>query len=293
MGLKRLYDEAWQSLIKPTKSSFQKTVLTHNMTTINQTPIIYEDLTIPSDNNLNISGSFYHSQTLSKELLDIVIYLHTRGGNRLEGLFLVPILLPKIGVVIFDFIGSGFSDGEYITLGYKEALDIERVVNFMKQNHSVGKIILWGRSMGAVASILYASKKTCRISGLILDSPFSCFRRMIYDIITSRRTVPTCLIDIVMHFILKTVKNKTGVNLYHIKPIEMVHKVDVPCFYIVSHNDLISRPDKVKDLYLKTGSKIKEFHLTQGEHNSNRHKEVILKAMYFVLMALSLEKTVF
>jgi len=292
MGIKRLYDEAWQALIKPGKSSFSKTTLTHNLTTINHVPIVYEDLIIPSDNQLNISGSFYHPQLSPNEPLDIVIYLHTRGGNRVEGLFLVPILLPRIGVVLFDFIGSGFSDGEYVTLGYKEAIDIQRVVDFMKEHHSVRNVVLWGRSMGAVAAILYASKNNAQVTALILDSPFSCFRRMIYDIITSRRKVPTCLIDLAMHFILKTVRNKTGINLYHIKPIDMVSKINLPCFYIVGHNDLISRPDKVKDLYLKTSSLVKEFHLTQGEHNSIRQKEIILKAVYFVLKTLSLEKLV-
>jgi hypothetical protein len=140
--------------------------------------------------------------------------------------------------------------------------------------------------MGAVAAILYASDHSDSVSGLILDSPFSCFRRMIYDIVYSRRKVPLCLIDIVLHFLMRTVRAKTGVSLDSIKPIKCVSKVRVPCFYMVSHDDLISRPDKVKDLYLKTGAASKEFYLTQGEHNSVRNKEAIFKAMSFSLGCL-------
>ena len=63
--------------------------------------------------------------------LTYVIYLHTRGGCRTEGLFLKHIVLPNFGFVIFDFAGSGFSSGDYITLGVKECNDLEMVVDYL------------------------------------------------------------------------------------------------------------------------------------------------------------------
>ena len=109
--------------------------------------------------------------------IDIVVYLHTRGGCRVEGMFLKNVLLPRIGLVLFDFAGSGYSSGEYITLGYDEALDAIRVIKYVKSLVKVNKVIVWGRSMGAVAAILAASKSKEEnlIHCLILDSPFSCF----------------------------------------------------------------------------------------------------------------------
>ena len=74
----------------------------------------------------------------------------------MEGLFLLKILLPKISVCVFDFIGSGYSEGEYITLGQKEARDTLSVIEYLKKNYDIDKIVLWGRSMGAVTSILAA-----------------------------------------------------------------------------------------------------------------------------------------
>jgi len=50
-----------------------------------------------------------------------VVYLHTRGGCRIEGLFLLKIFLPKVGLLLFDFAGSGYSEGEYVTLGINES----------------------------------------------------------------------------------------------------------------------------------------------------------------------------
>lgn len=78
--------------------------------------------------------------------------------------------------------------------------------------------------MGAVTSILFAEKyaKELRIDGLILDSPFSCFKTMINDIIRNKVKIPSCLINTVLFFIQKTIKKKTSVNLADIKPIKSV-----------------------------------------------------------------------
>lgn len=287
MGLKKYYEEAWQALIKPPPSKFSRSSLSLDQTFHLTRQVIRDDFNIPNSENLKIDGSFYRPIDGLNQEFDIVIYLHTRGGNRLEGLFLTQILLPKMGLVLFDFIGSGFSEGEYITLGCKESRDIGTVIDYIRANYKIKRVLLWGRSMGAVAAILYTANNNDKVSGLLLDSPFSNFRRMIYDIVTTRKNVPTCLIDIVLFFLLKTVKKKTGVNLSKINPIDEIKKITVPCFFLVSHNDLISRPDKVKDIYLNASSKVKEFHLTQGEHNSVRSKQFIIAAVQFILKALA------
>lgn len=61
-----------------------------------------------------------------------------------------------IGYFIFDFSGSGNSQGDYVTLGWNEAEDLEIVINYLKNCGRVSDIALWGRSMGAVTSLLYA-----------------------------------------------------------------------------------------------------------------------------------------
>lgn len=52
-------------------------------------------------------------------------------------------------VVLFDFAGSGLSEGDFVTLGVKEADDIATVLEYLKAK--VRDVFLWGRSMGAVA----------------------------------------------------------------------------------------------------------------------------------------------
>lgn len=60
-------------------------------------------------------------------------------------------------VFTFDFSGCGRSEGDWVTLGYKEQDDLKAVVNYLRLTRRVSVIGLWGRSMGAVTSIFYAA----------------------------------------------------------------------------------------------------------------------------------------
>ena len=113
--------------------------------------------------------------------------------------------------------------------------------------------------MGAVAAILAASrdKPNKLIDCLILDSPFSCFKTMIHDVIAANSKIPKCLINMALFFVLKTVKKKIGIDLRTIKPILEVKDLEIPCFFLVGKGDIISRPDKVKDLYIAYKGTIK------------------------------------
>lgn len=70
---------------------------------------------------------------------------------------LVEVLPPQYCLFAFDFSGSGKSEGENITYGLREAEDIEVILEFLKQNKGIKEFIIWGRSMGAVAAILFAA----------------------------------------------------------------------------------------------------------------------------------------
>ena len=283
MGLGDKYNEAWQNLIAPPRFTYDKSTLGPRYQIRDNQPIRMDEFKIRNCEGYQIEGNVYYPT--ENDSTNFVIYLHTRGGCRLEGLFLEKVMLPKMGLVLFDFAGSGYSEGEYITLGVKEAKDTKLIINYLKQNYKVNKIVLWGRSMGAVTAIILAEDEANRslISGLILDSPFSSFKRMIHDVVTTRMKIPTCLINCLLYFVLKTVKKKTGVNLAKINPIDIVGNIKTPGFFMVCKEDIIAKPDKVKDLYVTYGCKMKEFHLSPGEHQTSRDNKVIVSAIYFML----------
>lgn len=83
----------------------------------------------------------------------MIVYLHTKGGCCIEGLFLTRVTLPQVAVILFDFAGSGYSEGDHITLGIKESRDTIKLLETFKEKYNINNIILWGRSMGAVTAL--------------------------------------------------------------------------------------------------------------------------------------------
>lgn len=94
---------------------------------------------------------------------------------------------------IFDYSGSGLSEGDYVTMGINESQDLKKVVSFLRERYNISKFTLWGRSMGAVTAIMYASMEPFRVSRMVLDSPFSNFRQLVKEIVNARTGLPDFL----------------------------------------------------------------------------------------------------
>ena len=127
--------------------------------------------------------------------MPIVIYLHGNSSSRLEGLSIVQYLLrKKINLFVFDFSGSGLSEGEYISLGYNEKDDLKVVIDFVSKLPGVSKIGLWGRSMGAATALMYTPLDN-RITCLGIDSPFSEFKLLAKQLCMSYKGIPNFIVD--------------------------------------------------------------------------------------------------
>lgn len=77
--------------------------------------------------------------------------------------------------LLVDFYGSGSSEGNESTIGYKEAADVKTAFDYIAENKP-GKIILMGTSMGAASVMKATSEKLVDPDGLILECPFGNMR---------------------------------------------------------------------------------------------------------------------
>ncbi|KAF0994891.1 alpha/beta hydrolase [Geobacillus sp. TFV-3] len=105
-----------------------------------------------------------------------VIFAHGYAGNRIQKnvpfLPLAKRLVDKgYRVILFDFRASGESEGDMITIGVKEKVDLLGVIDYAKK-HFHEPIALYGVSMGAATSILAAAEDN-DVRGVVADSPFS------------------------------------------------------------------------------------------------------------------------
>lgn len=162
-SIKKLYESLWKSFVKPRRCRyseedlgglfmiFDKCYATRMDFTLSNP--LYEQFHLsvyfPSDEKGNLFGT-----------TDFVIYAHTHNGSRIEGLSILEKVLERgMGFAVFDFRASGLSTGKYVTLGWLEALDLNEVVKFLKNEVKARHISLWGRSMGGGAITFFLSPK--------------------------------------------------------------------------------------------------------------------------------------
>lgn len=101
-----------------------------------------------------------------------VILVHGSQSNKTGMSYIAARLLPQgFSVLILDLRAHGESGGEYSTFGYKEALDVEAAVRWVRTHASGDRIALLGYSSGAVASLLAASR-TPGLAAVIADSAY-------------------------------------------------------------------------------------------------------------------------
>lgn len=81
-------------------------------------------------------------------------------------------------VLLIDFRGHGNSDGDYCTIGYKEAEEVKLAYEFLKEQGNK-KVVLWGISMGAAAITSTFDKFQIKPDGVILELPFGSLHKAV------------------------------------------------------------------------------------------------------------------
>lgn len=73
--------------------------------------------------------------------------------------------------LLVDFMGSGGSEGNQTTIGFKEAEQVKTCVDYLKEKGE-HTLFLYGTSMGAVAIMKALSKYNLQPKGIIIECPF-------------------------------------------------------------------------------------------------------------------------
>jgi len=271
------YRQAWQQIVKPPSFPYYDSDLGNPIMNVNGHSVLRHDFSVANRDDLKLRASYYSIEG-NDEDIPCVIYLHTHSGNRLEGHTLVRDLIPRYALCSFDFSGCGHSEGEYVTLGFKEIWDLDSIIDHLRKYYGRNKFILWGRSMGAVTAIMYAhefKEAASVLLALVLDSPFSDAKTMIADLLTSHSpNLPRFLISSFLFPISQTLKSQTGYPVLSSSPRLLVSELSIPSIYIVAKEDKISLPSRVQELHDKHKG-VKKLLIIEGEHNSWRDHETI------------------
>lgn len=187
----KTYENAWQQIVKPPKYEYFNGSLGAKLRYLPMKEISVEriDFSTMNKNNQRLAASLFKRDKDQNTDRPCVIYLHSHGANRTEGVRLINYTFPEFSLCVFDFSGCGLSEGEYVSLGLKEADDVESIIKELKLRFNLRNFILWGRSMGAVTALMHSEKYlNGEVRALVADSPFSCAKTMVSRLCNSPRS---------------------------------------------------------------------------------------------------------
>ncbi|CAN6985833.1 unnamed protein product [Brassica oleracea var. botrytis] len=232
-----------------------------------------KDLEVKNSRGDTLKCSHYMPVELSEDRrpLPCVVYCHGNSGCRADASEAAIVLLPSnITIFTLDFSGSGLSGGEYVTLGSNEKDDLKAVVEYLRTDVNVSLIGLWGRSMGAVTSLMYGAEDPS-IAAMVLDSPFSDLVDLMMELVdTYKFPLPKFTIKFAIQYMRRAVQKKAKFDITDLNTIKVVAK---SCFVpvLLGHaidDDFIHphHSERIYEAYVGDKNIIK----FEGDHNSPR-----------------------
>lgn len=218
--------------------------------------------------------SLYEPEIRGADPSPCVIYLHGNSGSRCDAIDAVRLLLPAgISVFALDLGGSGISEGEHVTLGVRETLDVAVVVAHLRRGGRVDRVGIWGRSMGAVTALLYANRDPS-IAGIVLDSPFSSLTALMSELVddffsASYIAAPRAATRLALGWMRSSIKARAGFDIHDLDVLRTVATTHCPALFAHGADDDFIRPAHsraLRDAYAGE----KEFLVFDGDHNSPR-----------------------
>ncbi|CAL5395580.1 unnamed protein product [Camellia sinensis] len=199
-----------------------------------------------------------------------VIYCHGNSGCRADASEAAIILLPSnITIFTLDFSGSGLSGGEHVTLGWNEKDDLRAVVDHLRADGNISLIGLWGRSMGAVTSLMYGAEDPS-IAGMVLDSPFSDLVDLMMELVdTFKVRLPKFTVKFAIQYMRRAIQKKAKFDIMDLNTIKVAKSCFVPVLLGHATADDFIQPhhsDRIFDAYVGDKNIIK----FEGDHNSPR-----------------------
>ncbi len=229
----------------------------------------YENFTVTTNENFTLYGWYIPSS----QPKGTIVYLHGVGDNKIGGLHLAKIFNENnFNVVLYDSRAHGESEGNFCTYGYYEKFDVQKILDeiekkFQAKNIDVGKIGIYGRSMGA-AIALQATSIEPRISAVISEGCFTTLRTITVDYQKRLFYLPW---HFLRNIVMKRAEKIANFKHREVSPIRAVEKISCPLLFIHGENDTNIQHYYSELLFTAAGSKKKELYLVKNAHHNNIH----------------------
>ena len=271
------YETLWKFIIRPPRDSYTEDYLGQPVFNYKGKTYLRKDYDLISSEGYIMKCSFFEPEEdyRPNKIMPVVLYLHGNSSSRIEGIHMLKELIKRdINLFVVDFPGCGLSEGEYISLGYHESHDVKILVDFIEKLPGVGRIGIWGRSMGAATTMIY-SHKDDRIKAICMDSPFADFSLLAKELVLKQVKLPGLLVEGALKIIRMTVKKKNGLDIDKLKPLDSAPKTEQPAIFIHANSDELI-DNKHSEMLLKAyKGKDKCLKRCEGKHNTRRPNKII------------------
>ena len=142
------------------------------------------------------------------------------------------------------------------------------IIDYLRANRKVSTIALWGRSMGAVTTLLHADRDPS-IAGIVCDSPFSDLKKLVNELSSRFTRIPSLFVSPVLKILSSTIKGKAKFDIYKLSPINHVKNSFIPALFATANDDDFILPHHCEELH-EAYQGDKNLIRFEGDHNSNR-----------------------
>ena len=231
---KAAYQALLKVIIRPPRATYdEKRLGLADFSVLREWRVHREDFVVRNDRGLEVRASLW-APSSKKEPPPCVVYAHGNACNRLGALSLLrPLCLGGIALCAVDCAGSGNSGGEFVSLGHFERDDVAAVVDELKRKKLVGRVALWGRSMGAATALLYASTRDPDVAAVVADSPYSGLVRLCRELVgkvrrraegdgdssAPRNFVAGAVTEAALALVRSSVKHRAGFDVNVLRPL--------------------------------------------------------------------------
>lgn len=277
-----------------------------------------DDLSVTNERGLEVRYSLWTPRLASDvisgqidaaaEKPPCVLYVHGNACSRLGSLSLLrPLALGGVSLCSIDCAGSGNSGGEFVSLGHFERDDVAAVVDDLRRRRLVGRLALWGRSMGAATALLYASTRDPDTAAVVADSPYASLVELCRELVAkarrrgrstantagqsdqkpangARELVLSAITEAALALVRSSVKHRAGFDIFDVSPVahigNMRHSA-TPVLFLHGAKDDFVAPSHSQALNHAHGGDATLL-LVPCDHQAQRPASAMLESFLFV-----------
>jgi len=150
----------------------------------------------------------------------------------------------RYSVLLIDFQGTGESQGDHVTFGWKESRDVLAAVNFLRSAEPSSRLAIIGSSLGGAAALL--ATPPLKVDGLVLEAVYPTIE------IATRHRLENYLGPLgqfTAPLLLRQLHARLGISVDDLRPIDHISRVACPLFIISGEKDRNTRPEDTRMLF--------------------------------------------